>query len=404
MDGKRILLISHYLGVSGAPISLLRHAKYMKEAGYTVDVWSIDYYRGNELEPEFLAAGLNVRHVKNEEGEIVCAIHKEDAQYDLVVCNTICTYKCIRVFQRLGVPTIWFVRETVLADKWAIHNIEFCNLFKHFYNIYCPAEYAASQIRFFNKHIHVVRNAIADSFSGYAPVTGFVRFGYIGSIRPVKGVDVLVDAFLGVCDQRRGNTLCIAGKIDSQYARELVAKTQGNSAIEWIGEIRGADKHRFFDGIDILCVPSLEEPFGLTAAEGAMYGKVVITTDRTGANCFVDGIKGVMVRAGSVIALKQAMSRLLLLDSDELRRLQEISRANYLKYGTMDHEREAVLKMVSDNIGKCPPPQKRHMFDKILLGRSLPSKIGRRIRRSYLNFALMLVGRGDWNKRAARCT
>ena len=404
MKTRNILLVSHYLGVSGAPISLLRHAKYMLSAGYRVDVWTLDYYRDNGLESEYFSAGLSIRHVKNDEAEIADAMRSADVRYDLILCNTICTYKCVKVFQRMGIPTIWFIRETVLVDEWAIQNSSFRNVFKRFYNIYCPSEYTASQIRFYNKNIRVVRNAIVDEFSGYTPMADTLRLGFIGSILPVKGVDVLVDAFLNVCHRLHGMTLCIAGRNVSQYARSIVARTQGNSSVVWLGEIRGADKKRFFDSIDILCVPSLEEPFGLTVVEGAMYGKVVITTDRTGAKCFAEGIKGTIVKAGSIKAMEKALLRFSNLGSRNLRLLQEHARAQYLKYGTIDRERDDVLKMVEDNLDHPPPLAMNHWLDNMLEGHTLASRALRKASRLYLNLMLKTRSRGKWSAIASRCS
>ncbi len=404
MKTKNILLVSHYFGVTGAPISLLRHAKYMLSAGYRVDVWTLDYSRDNGLEPEYLSAGLSIRHVKNDEAEVADAMRGADVRYDLILCNTICTYKCVNVFQRMGIPTIWFVRETVLVDEWAIKNPSFRNVFIRFYNIYCPSEYTASQIRFYNKNIRVVRNAIGDDFSGYAPMADTLRLGYIGAIHPAKGVDVLVDAFLNVCNRLHGMTLCIAGRTVSQYARGIVAKTQGNSSVVWLGEIRGTDKKRFFDSIDVLCVPSLEEPFGLTVVEGAMYGKVVITTDRTGAKCFAEGIEGAIVKAGSVKAMEKALLHFSNLGSRNLRLLQERARALYLKYGTTDREREDVLKMVEDNLNNTPPPAMNHWLDDMLEGHTLLSRALRKAFRLYLNLLLKIRSRGEWSAIASRCS
>ncbi len=404
MKTKNILLVSHYLGISGAPISLLRHAKYMLSVGCRVDVWTLDYYRDNGLEPEYLSAGLSIRHVKNDEAEVADAMRGADERYDLILCNTICTYKCVKVCQRMGIPTIWFIRETILADEWAIKNPSFRNVFKQFYNIYCPSEYTASQIRFYNKNVRVVRNAIADVFSGYAPITNTLRLGYIGSILPVKGVDVLVGAFLNVCNRLHGVKLYIAGRNVSQYAQQMIARTKGNSSVVWLGEIRGADKKRFFDNIDVLCVPSLEEPFGLTVAEGAMYGKVVITTDRTGAKCFAKGIKGAIIKAGSIKAMEKALLRFSDLRSRDLRLLQERARALYLKYGTMNREREDVLKMVEDNLDNVPPPFRSHWLDEMLEGSTLLSRALRKVFRLYLNLMLKMRNRGEWSAIASRCS
>ena len=135
----------------------------------------------NSMEHEYRSAGLDVTHVTSDLATITTIVQHAKSIYDLVICNTICTYKWVRAFQKVGLPTIWFIRETVLVDKWAVENTEFCNLLKRFYNIYCPAEYTASQIRFYNKNVRVVRNATPDLFSGYLPPADVIRYGYIGS-------------------------------------------------------------------------------------------------------------------------------------------------------------------------------------------------------------------------------
>ena len=41
MKERRILLVSHEMSLSGAPQSLLRQARYMRDAGYQVVVWTM---------------------------------------------------------------------------------------------------------------------------------------------------------------------------------------------------------------------------------------------------------------------------------------------------------------------------------------------------------------------------
>ena len=56
----KILLISHCLGCTGAPASLLRHATYFKEAGHDVDIWSLgsgslsEEYQKDGFTPKFI--------------------------------------------------------------------------------------------------------------------------------------------------------------------------------------------------------------------------------------------------------------------------------------------------------------------------------------------------------------
>ena len=261
-----------------------------------------------------------------------------------------------------GVPTVWFIRETRVLDEDVWMNPDFASVFAEFGNMYTVSEYNASVIMRYNLHVRVIHNAVADRFRGFSPVGGHVRFGFIGSCTRVKGLDVLIEAFGEVRREMPDCTLAIAGKPWTEFGQKLHEASKGNPGVVWAGEVQGAEKEAFFDGVDVLCVPSLDEPSGLTLIEGAMHGKAIVTTDHTGSSYLVSADSGRIVPAGDVAALARAMLELARMPA-AIPAMQVASRARYLADGTTEKERECVLKMVEENAGKAQPAKRRMRRD-----------------------------------------
>jgi glycosyltransferase involved in cell wall biosynthesis len=346
--------------VTGAPNSLLRHARYLSGAGHSVDVWT---YRDGPLRAEYEKAGF-IPKVVEDSRDAVRSEFAKDGKYDLIVCNTIRTYRAADVLQRCGIPVVWFVRETLLLDEDMWVNPDFARVFRSFYNLYTVSEYNAGIVRRYNPDVRVVHNSVVDRFSGYPEIGGGVRFGYIGSIMPVKGVDVLLEAFSEVKADMPGCSLKIAGRPWTDFGKDVFSRYRDAPGVEWLGEVRGEAKDSFFGGIDVLCVPSLDEPSGLTVIEGTMYGKAIVTTDRTGANYLVSAANGRIVAAGDGNSLAKAMLELAR-SREGLPEMQRRSRERYLEDGTPDAERAAVLRMLEDNLGKPPAVKHRLGSDRV---------------------------------------
>ena len=366
-----ILLVSHDFYVTGAPNSLLRQAIYFKEAGHTVDVWSLG---DGPLKERYIEKGFCPTIILNNRRAILKAYKNADKKYDFILCNTTVTYKCADVLQRQGVPVVWFIRETMLVDKGMREDPDFANVFSHFYNLYTVSDYAAGVVKKYNPNVRVINNGIIDSFSDFTPLTGKVRFGFIGSIMEIKGIDLLVSAFLKLYQENPDIELYIAGKVTTDFAKELVEKTKSCPAVKWLGEVQGKEKDAFFNAIDVLCVPSIDEPSGLTLIEGAMKGKALVTTDTVGANYLV-AENGFIVKTGDETALLEAMKQCT---EKPLRKMQEKSREMYLKLGTAEVERKNVLQMLADNVGNMSVVKTKLKLEKAPLFQKIRKVNGRR--------------------------
>ncbi len=83
--------------------------------------------------------------------------------------------------------------------------------------------------------------------------------------------------------------------------------------IEWKGWVE--DKAAFFRGIDMLCVPSHEESFGLVILEAMAHGVPVVATDAPGPVSIIkNGIDGLIVPRRDVQALANALQLVMLGD------------------------------------------------------------------------------------------
>ena len=90
MNARSVLLVSHEFSRSGAPGSLLRQARYLREAGYRVSVWTL---ADGPLGESFRALDVTVDLVGAEFAEVRRRVRAEGAGFDLVICNTYRTFR-----------------------------------------------------------------------------------------------------------------------------------------------------------------------------------------------------------------------------------------------------------------------------------------------------------------------
>jgi len=140
-----------------------------------------------------------------------------------------------------------------------------------------------------------------------------ITIGLLGQISPHKGHDDAIDALrrLGA-----GFRLLIAGKGESGYVDELKKKSVG-LPVDFLGF---AELPEFFSMIDILAVPSWEEPFGIVVLESMASGVPVVATNRGGpVEIIRSALHGVLVPPRDPMALASSLQSLV--EDDERRQL-----------------------------------------------------------------------------------
>ncbi len=135
----------------------------------------------------------------------------------------------------------------------------------------------------------------------HAPVT----LGLLGQISAHKGHEDAIAALRQLGD---GYRLIIAGKGKEEYIAQLRERSAG-LAVEFAGFVEFQD---FYSRIDILLVPSWEEPFGIVLLEAMASGAPVISTAAGGPREIIEsGKSGILVSPKNPVELAGAIRALV---------------------------------------------------------------------------------------------
>ncbi len=131
---------------------------------------------------------------------------------------------------------------------------------------------------------------------------GPIRFLFAGSLSPLKGMAVLLDAWSRI--PRGSAKLTLVGRVEPQVLERIPA----NRNIEVIGPIAHADMPMAFRSSDVFVFPSLFDGYGLVVLEAMASGLAVIASDASaGPDLITDGVEGYVVPAGDAESLALRM-------------------------------------------------------------------------------------------------
>jgi glycosyltransferase involved in cell wall biosynthesis len=187
------------------------------------------------------------------------------------------------------VPRHWRRADVVLAASQAVAD-RLTGLDAHV--VYCPIELDPPEVD-------------APWETGDGPVVGFV-----GRIEARKGTLELVRAAPAVRAARPGARVVIVG--DDPYGanptyRRLVRASRDVEHYGWIDGAAGLMRH-----LDVLVLPSRQEPFGTVLAEAMAVGTPVVATRVGGlAEVVDDGVTGRLVAPGDHAELTEAILEVL---------------------------------------------------------------------------------------------
>lgn len=148
---------------------------------------------------------------------------------------------------------------------------------------------------------------------------GFVRrtwgdtpvIGAMGRFVPKKGMDVFLQALALLRENGCAFRARIGGGGEEEAVlKRLARRLQLTEYVEFTGWVK--DKQAFFDGIDIFCLPSHHEPFGIVLLEALAQKLPVVATDTEGpSETIVHGRNGVIVPRADPEALAAGLVALL---------------------------------------------------------------------------------------------
>jgi glycosyltransferase involved in cell wall biosynthesis len=188
------------------------------------------------------------------------------------------------------VPPFWRSADVVLADSQAVAD-RLTGLDAHV--VGCPVDLDPPAVP-----------------APWEPGAGGPVVGFVGRIEPRKGVADLVAAAPAIRRGAPGARVVLIGDDPYGSAPDYTAAVNGSGEVEhvaWVDNAAGVMRH-----LDVLVLPSHQEPFGTVLAEAMAVGTPVVATRVGGLpEVVTDGVTGRLVAAGKPADLAAAVLQVL---------------------------------------------------------------------------------------------
>jgi glycosyltransferase involved in cell wall biosynthesis len=300
-NSKNVLLISHELGLSGAPVAVYYMAKYLMSIGYcTVIISPTD---GN----------LTTAICKDNIPVIIYAqlyqcdfINTYSKLFDFIVANTVITAPVISMLSGSEVPVLWWIHEAKLSYSYKGIVDKMPDEIGDNIHVYCVGEYAKKALLCsFPKYQ-------AGSLLYYLPK--YEKYLFPERFADDKDNKKVVFCVIGVVDIRKGQDILaeVISSIPSNYLKKaffiFVGKINKSSptgvktkllcgkfpcSAVHVDEIQQEFIKKIYQEIDCLICTSRDDPMPIVVSEAFMNEKIVITSEHTGsASLITEGVNG----------------------------------------------------------------------------------------------------------------
>jgi GT2 family glycosyltransferase/glycosyltransferase involved in cell wall biosynthesis len=290
---KDILLLSHDLSYTGAPIMLFNLAKLLKTEGYFVTILSpidgplLNYY--NEINIPVIIDELAL----NGHDSIV----QLAKNFDNVVFNTCLFFKFINLVNDNHDNIIWWIHESMLIDELSKNN-EFINALKVAKRVITPSKYSEGFIKKYrNNKIDLIYNGIEDKVSeiyrndeSKLNPNKKLLFLILGTIEPRKGQDLAVKAFLEVNKELSvfANLLIVGNHYDKNFYSKIQTQISSIDNISILPLQTPDNALKLINNSDVIISSSRDDAFPIVTIESMMLSKITVVSSCVGTKDFIN--------------------------------------------------------------------------------------------------------------------
>lgn len=360
IEGKRnVLLISHELTLTGAPIALHYAAKALLENGDNPVV--ISPYDGN-LRQTILEDGIAVivdSNVFSNDKWIDFA-----KKFDLVLVCTLAGYRTINYLEEANIATLWWAHEAIESyENGNLKNTLPENI-KDNIHVYCGGEYARKILRLYRpKYTSDLLLYAVPDFSKSKSMVEYkidninnkVVFTIVGTIMKRKGQDILAKAVLQMPANivSKCKFIFVGKMFDSEiYVKVKELKNKYPNEVILIDEVSRDVLMEIYKQCDCIICASRDDPMPIFMTEGMMLSKILICSDNTGtASLLKDGENGFVYCNDDYQELKEKI--LYVIEHiDKLEAMKKKSRETYENNFSMEMFSKKLISTIDSLIIK----------------------------------------------------
>ncbi len=336
----KLLFFTHETTWSGAPIQLFHLVTWLKQSGHQVAVAvpKPTTAESGPLSDEFGRVGVEIYPLLDlSTPPELAEMQKLCARFDVVVANTLVMSAAVRAAHAEGVPVLWYIHESLIAEHLIAHIPEIRPALELTDLLVMPTQRtAALYARWTARPIEVVAYGIPPAVAASSLTTADsnrCRFLLLGTYEPRKGQDVFLEA-IGKLEPalRARATFGMAGRVlDRDFHENLARQARSIPEVELLGALSHDEALVVTAASDVLVCASRDETMPVAILEAMSLGKAIVTATVGGVTEWLrDGVNALLVPPEDRAALAVALGRCLT-DAELVASLGENGRRTFEK-------------------------------------------------------------------------
>jgi len=348
---KRLLLVSHELSFSGAPLVMYMLGRYLQRQGYTVAVLAT---AEGPLRERYSQAGMQVfvEPTLEQDARVATALL---ADYGATIVNTILNWRSVYAARAAGRPCIWWVHESQFGQGLAQRYQRVAGALALADAVMFPSKATADLYRAFAPdgdfvavHTGLDMQPLEGHDDAFRKRPNTVCIVALASIEPRKGQDVLLKALaLLPGDVARQVDCYLVGRVlDWDFYRDLTKTAAAMRNVHIVGEVPHDRVTSYLRGSDIFALPSRDEALPISMMEAMHYAKAIVVTDVGGVAEVVEHeVNGLVVASQDAQALADSITALVR-DPELMQRLGRNAQAKFDEYLTIERFGGEVVSLI----------------------------------------------------------
>jgi GT2 family glycosyltransferase/glycosyltransferase involved in cell wall biosynthesis/2-polyprenyl-3-methyl-5-hydroxy-6-metoxy-1,4-benzoquinol methylase len=314
-DKKNILLITHDLTQSGAPMVVYNIARYLTKRGCFVTVASPE--NGPLLE-KFKEEGIPVIIDSTLIEDPPCETRKLITSFDLVIASTILSWRYVFICKDNETPLLWIIQESDFGAQQIAAHPEIGLALGLADKVVFSNKITANQYEEFNKNKNFViipgGTSGIDSLHEIKKATKTFAVIHAGGFEKRKGQDVLLRAMLQVpAKYSKSFEFYFIGRVvEKDYYLNIREMTRNLPNVHLKNEMILGELHEYYKKADIFVCSSRDESLPLTLLDAMSSRMPIITTKVGGISEFLLNEKNcLMVNSEDSQEIANCLVRLL---------------------------------------------------------------------------------------------
>ena len=336
---KRVLVVTHELSLSGAPIVLVQAVAELIKMGYQPIVVSpVDGPLKKEYKELNVPVIIEPRLYENFEYVHVAY------DFDFVLACTICLWQVVEQLGKTDIPVLWWIHDSEMGYKNYLRYVLPDDMPDNIH-IYAGGEYAQRVLKKYRPkyNVEILLYGLEDFALSLPKTVGRTEwnlpedklvFANIAQIISRKGQDIMVAAIRNLPMEviEKCVFVFVGGVADRKIYNEIIAlQEEFPNSVKYIKQIPHSILREFYREIDGVICSSTDDPLPAFVTEAMMMSDVCICSRNTAFNTIIDdGVNGYLFESGDVVQLSTSINEVVK-NEKNLNEIKSNARSLFLK-------------------------------------------------------------------------